>query len=238
MGVATSEAVRRVLYGGDGAAALSVARSLGLSGPLQQVGDLVLLALDYDPSHADEFAEECSGALRMRGWDGDQELADAIDAARGMPSAAAPPLKELAVDLEQLADLIDGSLDSAGGRLDLTSGEVWPDNVFSDSDDDQDEDDDDPDQLLYVWREGPQRAYYDMVVFTATRESRALAERLERALEGRGAFRRFKDALMDWPDDREDWFVFSEDRRSGRARERLADAGYRPAVRTGTTRPD
>ncbi len=43
---------------------------------------------------------------------------------------------------------------------------------------------------------------------------------------------------MDWPEDREDRFVFSEDRRGGRAREWLADAGYRPAVHTRTTQPD
>jgi hypothetical protein len=47
-----------------------------------------------------------------------------------------------------------------------------------------------------------------------------------------------RDALMDWPEDREDWFVFSEDRRRGRAREWLADAGYRPPVGTRTTEPD
>jgi hypothetical protein len=154
-----------------------------------------------------------------------------------VPSSGAASLQEVAVDLEQLADLIDGGPESAGGRLDLANGEVWPDSVFDDSDD-LDDDDEDPDRWLYVWPEGSRRAYRDMVDFIATRESRALAARLERALEGRGAFRRFKDALVDWPDDREDWFVFSEDRRRGRAREWLADAGYRPAVRAGTTQRD
>lgn len=236
VGLATSQEVRRVLYGGDGAAAFSVARSLGLGGPLQQVGDLVLLALDYDVAQAGEFAAECCDALRARGWDGDQELADAIEATRGMPPSVAASLKELPVDLEQLADLIDGGPDSAGGRLDLTSGEIWLDSVFDDSDD-LDEDDDDPDRWLYVWPEGSRRAYNDMVDFIATRESRALTARLERALEGRGAFRRFKDTLLDWPEDREDWFVFSEDRRRGRAREWLADAGYRPTVHRNPSKP-
>lgn len=43
---------------------------------------------------------------------------------------------------------------------------------------------------------------------------------------------------MDWPEDREDWFMFSEDRNRGRAREWLADVGYRPAVRSSAQRPE
>lgn len=229
--------MRRVLYAGDGAAALAITRSLGLDGPLQQVGDLVLLAVDHDASGAGEFAEQCSAALRVRGGDGDQELADAIDAALGIAPVGVRPLTELAVDLEQLADLIDAGPDSAGGRLDLTTGEVWPEFAFQDSIDMDSDDEDDPDRWLHVWPAGSRRAYDDMVDFTATRGSPALAARLERALEGRGAFRRFKDTLMDWPEDREDWFVFSEDRRRGRAREWLAEAGYRPAVRTNARQP-
>ena len=231
VGVDTSQEVRRVLYDGDGAAALAVARSLGLEGPLQMVGELVLLALDHDSSEAADFAAQCTGALRVRACDGDQELADAIDAARGIAVSEADPLKDLAVDLEQLADLIDGGPESAGGRLDLTTGEVWPEFAFEDTF--EEEEDDAPDRWLHVLPTGSRRAYDDMVDFTATRTDQRLRERLDHALDGRGAFRRFKDVLFDRPDDREDWFVFSEDRRRGRAREWLADEGYRPAVRNG-----
>lgn len=233
MGVETSREVRRILYDGDGAVALTVARSLGLTGPLQMVGELVLLAVDHGASDAAEFAVQCTGALRVRACDGDQELANAIDAARGIAVSDPRPLKELRVDLEQLADLIDGGPDCTGGRLDLTTGDVWPEVAFDHSDDD----DEDPDRWLYIWPTGSRRAYNDMVDFTATRESRTLAARLERALEGRGAFRRFKDVLFDWPEDRDAWFVFFEDRRRGRAREWLADAGHRPAIRNGTVKP-
>lgn len=163
--------------------------------------------------------------------DGDQELADAIDAARGIAVSDADPLKDLAVDLEQLADLIDGGPESAGGRLDLTTGEVWPEFAFEDTFEEEEEDA--PDRWLHVLPKGSRRAYDDMVDFTATRTDQRLRERLDHALDGRGAFRRFKDVLFDRPDDREDWFVFSEDRRRGRAREWLADEGYRPAVRNG-----
>jgi hypothetical protein len=49
------------------------------------------------------------------------------------------------------------------------------------------------------------------------------------AIEGRGAFRPFRDVLDRWPDLAEQWYAFSDDRRIDRAREWLADAGYRPA---------
>ena len=39
-----------------------------------------------------------------------------------------------------------------------------------------------------------------------------LSERLLDAMEGNGAFRRFKDALMSHPDQRERWFAFRSER--------------------------
>lgn len=46
------------------------------------------------------------------------------------------------------------------------------------------------------------------------------------ALGGRGPFRRFKDTLAGWPDEEDRWYGWSEERRLGRAREWLANAGY------------
>jgi hypothetical protein len=54
------------------------------------------------------------------------------------------------------------------------------------------------------------------------------AGRLSSAISGRGAFRRFKDVLALWPAELDRWFVFSDERRSGRARAWLAAAGYAP----------
>ena len=45
---------------------------------------------------------------------------------------------------------------------------------------------------------------------------------LERAIAGRGAFRRFKDALLEYPDLRRAWFAFHDARGERRAIERLA----------------
>ena len=51
-----------------------------------------------------------------------------------------------------------------------------------------------------------------MEAFIATLRSRHLQERLERAISGRGAFRYFKDVLMDYPVEREHWFRFKQER--------------------------
>lgn len=215
------------MHSGDGDTAVAVVRATGLAGCLQLVGDVLLLALNRDTTGADSLAAACADALRVRGWDGDEELADALQSARGAPTPTL--LVELAVDLEELADLLDAGPDSAGGRIDLTTGEVWPEFAFEEGWDGDPEDLDDEDRWLSVWP--PRAAYEDMADFTAARTNPRLVEHLEIALDGRGAFRRFKNVLLDWPDDREDWFAFSEDRRRGRARAWLADAGYRPTTK-------
>lgn len=54
--------------------------------------------------------------------------------------------------------------------------------------------------------------YRDMVRFTETVEDENLQEKLWIALDGKGAFRRFKDVLYDYPEERERWFVFQNER--------------------------
>jgi hypothetical protein len=51
-------------------------------------------------------------------------------------------------------------------------------------------------------------------------------DRLERAIAGRGAFRRFKDTLLDYPDLRGAWFAFHDARGERRALEWLAEHGF------------
>lgn len=67
------------------------------------------------------------------------------------------------------------------------------------------------------------------LVALARRCVAGLRKRLQEALNGRGAFRRFKDAIHDVDGDTlSAWTIFSEERSLGRARQRLADHGYRP----------
>lgn len=50
-----------------------------------------------------------------------------------------------------------------------------------------------------------------MAEFITTVRSPRLQERLERAIRGRGAFRHFKDVLLDFPTERERWFQFKHE---------------------------
>jgi hypothetical protein len=54
---------------------------------------------------------------------------------------------------------------------------------------------------------------YDwMVQFASSIDDPRLRELLGVALDGRGAFRRFKDVLARWPKERERWFAFQDQR--------------------------
>ncbi|KAB2902163.1 MAG: hypothetical protein F9K27_17615 [Anaerolineae bacterium] len=53
--------------------------------------------------------------------------------------------------------------------------------------------------------------YRDMADFIATIEDDHRRELLEVAIRGKGAFRRFKDVLYSYPDERERWFAFQEE---------------------------
>lgn len=52
--------------------------------------------------------------------------------------------------------------------------------------------------------------YRDMEHFIGTVRDPRLRDRLWLAIEGRGAFRRFKDVLLDHPAERERWFAFKD----------------------------
>jgi hypothetical protein len=54
--------------------------------------------------------------------------------------------------------------------------------------------------------------YLDMEEFVETVQKPAVQMRLAQALRGKGAFRRFKDALLSYPQERERWFAFQNER--------------------------
>jgi hypothetical protein len=85
---------------------------------------------------------------------------------------------------------------------------------------------DDPDKWLWVHCEGSRDGYRDMERFIGTMRDPGRADRLEIAISGPGAFRRFKDVLGRWPGELDRWYAFSAERQRGRARAWLAGAGY------------
>lgn len=63
--------------------------------------------------------------------------------------------------------------------------------------------------------------YECMEKFADTVISKELGKKLAIALNGKGAFRRFKDVLLDYPDERDRWFQFEKETIANLAKEWL-----------------
>jgi len=223
--------LRAAVYRGDGPGIVSVLTGDGrdlLQSMPQLAGDGLLCALAHQLSEAQELAAELAANLRHRDWDGDAELADQLDPASS--DADQVPLQPLHIDLEQLAAVLEGDPRDGGGRIDLTTGEVWPQPAldYGDFTDDDEDEDEDTSRWLRVDCEGSRASYHDMAEFITTIHDPDLADRLELAIHGKGAFGRFKNQLAHHPTAFARWISFSAERQRGRARLWLAANGYRP----------
>lgn len=226
-------ALRGATYRAD---ALEVMRLLeGRAWPeqvLQLIGDALLVAVTSGSASAHDLARACVARLQARGWDGDVDLADALAARLG--DGPQPLLRPVRVDLEELASVREGDPTHGGGRVDLATGQVWPQTVYedfrADESDEEEEEEDEAAGTRWLWVDpvGSGSGYRDMEVFTETVEDEHLAELLSMAISGKGAFRRFKDAIAHHPEAADRWYAFSEDRVRGRARAWLAAEGYTP----------
>jgi hypothetical protein len=219
--------LRSLVVRGDGAglvAALSQEPWPGDS--LQLIGEGLLAAVRGGTDGSAELALDCVSALQERRWDGDRELVEVLEAALG--KGPTPLLRPLPVDLEELSMILEGDPVQGGGRIDLATGQVWPQSALDYAEEVGEAEDEDPDRWLWVDCEGSRSAYQDMVWFIEKLDDQSLADRLARAISGRGAFRRFKDTLFDRPDLMTQWYAFSGDRQRGRARSWLAAEGYTP----------
>jgi hypothetical protein len=238
------------IYAGDGRAAMAAIERRQDLETLQYIGDGLLLALVQDVTGAEQRAGDHIAALRDRDLEGDEELAIELEALRGL--AQAPSLRDLAVDLDELSLAMEGDPLLTGGRVNLHTGEVhqlsplYESDYFDEFGEPDDEEGDGSDDA--VAREGGDRwlrfdslgsrpGFRDMVEFRGTVAEERLAARLDRALGGRGAFRRFKDELASAPDELARFYRFTDDRRRGRARRWLAESGLRPTVSAEPTSP-
>jgi len=86
-------------------------------------------------------------------------------------------------------------------------------------------------RLIHVEPLGSKIEYRWMEEFTGTVRDAWLRDQLEVALDdGRRAFRRFKNVLLDFPAERERWFAFRAERLHAAARERLRELGIEPTT--------
>lgn len=80
-------------------------------------------------------------------------------------------------------------------------------------------------RYLRVPHASSNEGYGDMQAFVESLGSGRLANLLWKAIEGRRPFRAFKDVLLDYPGEREQWFAFKRARVHARIREWLAEEG-------------
>ncbi len=194
--------------------------------------------LAQDP-HASPAAVRCAVFLRFYGQEFDEaqreKIMASLDRNETTPQESPRRVPVNWADLEMALTANDGEWTC---YLDVRSGEVQMvpvDRLGDDDDWPSEEDLDDAlaaGHLIHVEPLGSRVEYGWMAEFTETVGDARLRDRLEVALDGRGAFRRFKNVLLDSPVERERWFAFRDELLRAAAREWLAEQGIEPTTAT------
>ncbi len=127
------------------------------------------------------------------------------------PAVPTGPLREVPVDWEALEDAFENNAPEVHSYLHLATGEVLRvvDGVA------------DPQMHVRIASDGnylridpvsSREQYRWMERFIPMVDDTDLRGKLAQAIDGKGAFRRFKDVLMNFADEREKWFVFRSER--------------------------
>jgi hypothetical protein len=130
---------------------------------------------------------------------------------RPEPSGASGPVRDVPVDWEALEDAFENNAPEVHSYLHLTTGEVLRvvDGVA------------DPQMHVRIASDGnylridpvsSREQYRWMERFIPMVENSDLRGKLTQAIDGKGAFRRFKDVLMNYGLERERWFAFRSER--------------------------
>ncbi|BBX67488.1 hypothetical protein MPSYJ_09490 [Mycolicibacterium psychrotolerans] len=219
--------LRAAVGAGDAARVLTAVEGRDVDDVLQLVGAALLTALEQQQESAKPVALSIINRLTLRAGPGDDVLAeDLLACLREEPLAG----RVVPADLEMLAITLEGDFDlSSGGYLDLQTGDVYGDSstdpamVGEDAAIDVEEE---PHRWLRFDSVGSRDGWDDMAAFAARNHDVALRVRLERSIEGKGAFRRFRDIVHE-EGFAQQWHAFSTDRQLGRARAFLAGEGIR-----------
>jgi uncharacterized protein UPF0158 len=96
----------------------------------------------------------------------------------------------------------------------------------------------DGDRFLSIPQADSQEAYDDRVAFVQTVRNTQIHAKLQDALQGKGAFGRFKAVLGRYSDERERWYRFEEERIHERLLEWLDAEGITPVAPGSSVRED
>ena len=134
-------------------------------------------------------------------------------------------MRKVEIDLSELIDAFDNCRIGYEYYLDIITGEIlhtsdeWMDTEEIEKIYEQIERE--PGRYLAIPSDSSREGYRDMEAFTDTVEDENLRDKLWIALDGRGAFRRFRNVLLSYPEERERWFKFKEERLKSRINEWL-----------------
>ena len=194
--------LRGATYRADVPALLAAIQGHDVDDVLQLVGTALLIVMAQDRERGSALAVSVANRLSLRDGPGDEVLGDDLIAElRGTPPPAA---RLVPVDLAELAEALRGDPFEPGDWLDLTTGEVVPAQLVDEDLGDGEEVVDvhgEPDRWHEIERLDTGVQWEDMAEFARRQADPDVREWLERALEGKGAFRRFATpcTTRTWP---------------------------------------
>ena len=138
--------------------------------------------------------------------------------------------KRLKIDMGDLCFAIDDNSWEHSQFLDMETGELL---FFSDYVDEEDmeiskSEVEESERYKPIPIAESSDGYRDMVEFIDSLDNEKLIEVLSVAINGPGAFRRFRDVLYNYPEEQEQWYKFQNDRIRERAMEWLEEIGVEP----------
>lgn len=148
-----------------------------------------------------------------------------------MPDTTPAIARDVPIDWEALEDAVENNAPEVHSYLHLATGEVLRvvDGIA------------DPDMhsriaassaYLRLEPVSSRQQYQWMERFVPMVDDEELGDELLGAIEGKGAFRRFKDALMSWPEERARWLALRSERLRVFMEAWLAAQGINPVTRT------
>lgn len=134
--------------------------------------------------------------------------------------------KTLKIDMDELCLAMEDSSYEHEHYLDIETGDILFLSEYMDDEETEnlkDKIEEEPDRYERIPKAASRDGYEDMRDFTKTVKDEHLTALLEVAVNGKGAFRRFKDVLLNYPEERERWFQFKDAKMRERALEWLGD---------------
>lgn len=134
-------------------------------------------------------------------------------------------MKPLTIRADELVMAFEDNSPGVQWYLDVQTGEVFP--IFEDNAEEEDLErlEAEPKQFLEIDPMPSRVGCQIMWDFVETLREGTIRQELERALDKKHPFRRFKDVLLNYPDTQEDWFRFHEQAFMSIIQEWLADQG-------------